>query len=87
MEKIIAATIDDLDYGELDIFEEIVGLIPTDEATLEKLPKAKLLIALGYIAARREDPKVTLEDVKRLPLGAIVFSGDGEDPTEPAVGN
>jgi hypothetical protein len=84
MDKIVAATIDDLDYGELDIFEEIVGIIPTDEDTLDRLPKAKLLIALGYIAARREDPSVTLDEVKRLPLGSIVFSG-ADDPTEPAT--
>jgi len=81
--KITAADFESMNYGELETFEEIVGSLPTDEESLEKVSRAKLLIALGYIAAKRTNPDITLDEVRELPMGAISFKDDdeGSDPS------
>lgn len=73
-----AAAFDSMNYGELEVFESIVGIMPTTEDELATISRAKLMIALGFIAAKREDPSVTVEDVKALPLGSIVLNEDEE---------
>jgi len=64
-----------LDYGELDIFEEIVGMIPTTETEITELPKVKFILAMGFITRLRTDPTATIESVKRIPLGGIKLHG------------
>ena len=65
--KVVA--LDALTYGELDMFESIVGSLPTD-GDMSKLPTGRTMIALGLISARRDDPTVTEEDIRALPMGA-----------------
>ena len=77
--KIKAASFDSMDYGELEVFEDIAGTIPTTDEELHSMPKSKLMIALGFIAERRVNPSVTLEEIKALPMGTIIFSDDSED--------
>jgi len=77
-----AADIGTMSYGELEIFEEIVGIVPEDEETLMKAPRTKLLLALGFIAAKRLDPATTLEDIRSLPLGAISFANEESEGKE-----
>jgi len=73
MDKIKAAKLDELTYGEVEVFEEIVGSLPTTEAEMEKMPKAKMMTALGFIAASRVEPEMTLADFRKLPVGTVVF--------------
>jgi hypothetical protein len=76
-----------LDYGELDLFEEITGMIPTSDEEIEALPRVKFILAMGLITAQRTDPAATLESVKRLPLGAIKLHGSDENVGEDPEGN
>jgi hypothetical protein len=66
-------------YGELSDFEEIVGSLPTD-GTMEGVPIGKMMIALGYITARRTDPTVTIEEIRNLPIGSIVMDSEEVNP-------
>ena len=77
---IIAAEFDSMTYGELELFESIVGAVPGTEEELAKVPRSSLMLALGLIAAKRDDPAVTLDDLRGLPIGSIEFV-DSEDPT------
>jgi hypothetical protein len=76
--KVVA--LDALTYGELDMFESIVGSLPTD-GDMSKLPTGKTMIALGLISARRDDPTVTEDDIRALPMGAIQMEASEVDPT------
>jgi len=71
--KVVIETVpfNELDYGELDLFEEVVGMIPNSEDQLKKMPTVKFVLAMGLITAQRKDPATTMEYIKRLPLGAI----------------
>ncbi len=70
--------IDELTYGEMEVLEEVVGSLPDN---MEEVPKSKMMIALGLIAGRRQDPDLTLEDVRNLPVGALDFGGlEDTDP-------
>lgn len=73
-------SLDALTYGELDMFESIVGALPGD-GDMSSLPKGKTMIALGLISARRDDPSVTEEEIRALPMGAIQMESVEVDPT------
>ena len=81
MDKIVAADFESMNYEELELFEEIVGTIPSTEEELESVPRSRLMIALGFISGRRSNPDLTLEEVKKLPVGSIVFGEDEDDPS------
>ncbi|MDK6900538.1 hypothetical protein, partial [Streptococcus agalactiae] len=65
-----SAMLDRLTMGELEQFEKISGL-PMDEMGSPGTPKAGLLIALAYIAARRNGTGETLEDIRALPVSKV----------------
>jgi len=73
--KVVIETVpfNTLDYGELDLFEEITGMIPTSEAEIQGMPRVKFILAMGLITAQRNgmDGYQTLDEVKRIPLGGI----------------
>ena len=81
MDKIHAIDFEDMTYGELEIFEDVVGVLPSNEEEVNLLPKSKFLLAMGLIAARRTNPDATLDDMRALPVGHIVL-GEDED-TDP----
>ena len=71
--KVVIETVpfNTLDYGELDLFEEIVGMIPNSDAQIQSMPTVKFILAMGLITAQRDKPETTMDEIKRLPLGAI----------------
>jgi hypothetical protein len=71
--EIKVISLDDMTYGEIEAFEDIVGFLPTD-GDMAKVPVGKMMIALGYITARRDDPSVTVDDIRALPVGSIVMA-------------
>lgn len=77
MSKSDALTIDleDLTIEEVEVLEEITDTA-LDELFAPGAKKGRVLRALAYIAARRDNPNVTLEEVgsKRL-----VIQDDAED--------
>lgn len=77
-----AVRMDEMTYGEMETLEDILGSFPTTEEDFESVPKAKLMIALAFISMRRDDPSVTLDDVRALPAGSIKMEADEVDPTE-----
>ena len=78
--EIRVISLDDMTYGEIEAFEDIVGFLPTD-GDMSKVPVGKMMVALGYITARREDPSVTVDDIRALPVGSIVMADAEVDPT------
>ena len=62
---------DSLTLDEIELLEEISG-ISIDaigkRLTGEDAPKAKTMKALAFIAARRDDPEITLEDIGKIKL-------------------
>jgi hypothetical protein len=74
-----------LDYGELDIFEDIVGMIPTSETEIEALPRVKFILAMGLISKMRTHPETTLEEIKRIPIGGIKLHGTDANVGEKEV--
>lgn len=84
MDKIVAVSLNDMTYGELEMMEEVLGMIPEDDTALNALPKSKVLIALGWISGRRVNPDLTLQEVRDMPMGTIVIESEEEDPTKPS---
>tara|TARA_B110000285_G_scaffold40977_1_gene44962 strand:- start:3143 stop:3412 length:270 start_codon:yes stop_codon:yes gene_type:complete len=77
--EIKVISLDEMTYGEIEAFEDIVGFLPTD-GDMSNVPVGKMMIALGYITARRDDPSVTVDDIRALPVGAIVMADTEVDP-------
>lgn len=71
---------DDLELDEIEIMEDISG-IPFDEFQQKGMKKAKTLKALAFIAARRIDPDVTLEEVGKIKMSAL--AGDDDEDSVP----
>lgn len=79
-EEIKVISFDDMTYGEIEAFEDIVGFLPMD-GDMASVPVGKMMIALGFITARREDPSVTIDDIRALPVGSIVMADAEVNPT------
>ena len=77
--EIKVISLDDMTYGEIEAFESIVGFLPTD-GDMAGVPVGKMMIALGYITARRDDPSVTVDDIRALPVGSIVMADAEVNP-------
>lgn len=78
--------LDDLTYGEMEVFEEVVGAFPTDQDEVENLPKMKMLLAMALIAGQRTNPDITLADVRRWKLTSATigdFEVKARSKTEP----
>lgn len=73
--------IDAFTLGEVDEVEEIVGKPLTE--ILSRTLSAKALIALTYIAKRKDNPDFTLDDARAIPLSGILIGGE-TDPTDAA---
>lgn len=85
---------DSLTYREMDIMEEACGgfgsaLDDDGELDMSKLPVMKSMRAMVLIAARRENPEVTMEDVLDWPPEAtelVMLDDDGDEPSPPDSG-
>ena len=73
---ITVVSLDDLTYGELEIVENICGVIPTGRP---EDGQVKMMLALGYVAGLRTNPDLTLDEVRAMPVGSIVFESADDD--------
>jgi len=66
--------IEDLTIGELETIEEVCG------CSLDKLdfehPTAKLMLAIVYVAGRRENPDFSLDDARQVRLTEVELTAD-----------
>jgi len=75
----------DLTWGEL---KEIENLLPGGSVDGANLESAHGVIALAYLAVKRKNPLVTIDELDSLPIGAIEIV-EGETalpPTQDGVG-
>lgn len=91
MPEKISLSIDDLDLGEAEFFENETG-IPLEDVERYRfddspenkdkpaLP-AKALTAFVCIAKRREDSEFTMDQARKLKIGELSFEDSG-NPTE-----
>ncbi len=88
----IAISIDEFTLGEIEELEELTGM--TLRALMRRMQSddgapTKAVSALAWIARRRAEPELTLDDVRALRLSEIEFAGaaeadePAEDPTPP----
>lgn len=62
---------DTLTLDEIELLEDMAGVsIDTigKRLTGDDAPKAKLMKAMAFIAARRDDPDITVEEIGKLKL-------------------
>lgn len=64
---------DDLTLGELEILEEVVGQLDS-----ENVSQAKMTVALTLVALRREDPSATVEDARAVKVSRLVRADEAE---------
>lgn len=72
----LTLNLDTLTIHEVELLEEISGqgidsIARTMSAQGEGKPMAKVLKAVAYIAARRDNPAVTLEEIGNLPISDL----------------
>lgn len=73
---------DRLTLGEIETFEEMVGVFPDTAEQLAALPKAKMMLALGLIALKRVDPNATIDQARLLEIDQLdVVNGETDTPT------
>jgi len=66
---------DSLTFDEMDELEVLSGST-FDSLTDKGTPKAKLMKALVFITLKRSDPNITFEEVGKMTLQAMDFTGD-----------
>jgi hypothetical protein len=69
----------DLTWGELKLIETLLPGGSVDGADLES---AHGVVALAFIAMKRKNPMVTIDEIDCLPVGAIEIV-EGEDSVPP----
>lgn len=83
----LSLNFDTLTIDEVDLLEEISGQsIDTIARSFSGgggKPMAKLLKAIAFVSARRENPDVTLEEVGALPVAAVLGTEEAQ-PIPPA---
>ena len=76
---------DDVDLETLSEFEEYTGVRfgelskLTDGTNIANLP-TKVLIGVAFLALRSSDPAATLDDAKKLKVGALSAMEVSQDP-------
>ena len=68
----------DLTWGEL---KEIENLLPGGSVDGANLESAHGVVALAFLAVRRKNPMITIDELDSLPIGAIeIVEGESELP-------
>ncbi len=75
------AAFDKLTLGELEELESIVGPDALERMMAGKIG-GKAMVALAWIALRKDHPDVTLDEVRKLKLSVITPSEDEANPTD-----
>ena len=66
---------DSLTLDEIELLEDLTGI--SIDAIGKRIggedqPKAKVMKALAFVAARRDDPEITIEDIGKITLTELV---------------
>ena len=71
---------DDLTLGEIEIIEDVC-----DESIQDiDFTRARALIALAYTLIHRENPAFTMEDARKMKVGALGEAEPEPEPEKPA---
>ena len=73
--------LEDLEFGEVEALEEAFDL-PFDEIDLARMKAMRILI---YIAMRRKDPRVTMEQVSAFKVTSFEAEDEEQVPTKPVA--
>ena len=80
--------IEDMELGEIELIEEATGL--NISGILKQFEtsdySAKILIAIVWLALRRDDPEATMDTARRIKLIQIADVPDDEDIGEDVAG-
>jgi hypothetical protein len=79
-QETVSIDLDDLELGEIEEFEELMGR-SLGEVDLQS---GKAMVHLIWIAKRREDPDYTLDDARKIKLSQLTGEEDEPDPTPAA---
>lgn len=74
-------TLEDLTLGDVEEVEKYSGQPLASLADAES-NKGRLMTALAWVIKRKEDPKFTIDDAKKMPMGDITKLLNQEDPTQ-----
>ncbi len=81
----IEGFIEDMELGEIELIEEAIGL--SISAILRQFEtqdySAKVLIALVWLAIRRDDPAATMDTARKVKLVQIAAVDDDDDDENP----
>jgi hypothetical protein len=76
--------VDSMTVGEIEEIEELSGQ-PIGAIGQDNVPKGKVLRAIAFIVARRDDPDITWEDSRNLRVRFASAEEEGQtSPTVPA---
>lgn len=70
---------DDITLGEIEEIEDYAGLPIQQIGDMNTVGTHKLRIALAWIVKRREDPKFTLADAKKMKASELLSIMGGDD--------
>jgi hypothetical protein len=70
---------EDITLGEIEEIEDYAGLPIQMIGEMDKVGTHKLRTALAWIVKRRENPKFTIEDAKKLKASELMTIMGGDD--------
>lgn len=79
---VLAVNLNDLTIGDLEDFEDIVG-VSFEDAQAGSFRSVKAIKALVFLTMRRDNPAFTIEDARAFKITALNL-GDEVDPTDAA---
>lgn len=74
----ITIDFDSITVGDVETIEEICGR-PIRQGDFVN-PTGKMLLAMVYVAGRRQNPEFTLDDARAVPITEIKLAGGQENP-------
>jgi len=72
--------LDKVTLGDIVDIEDVCG-VPWDEIVEMDNPPTKVLLAMVWVAKRRDNPKFTLDDARQTPIADIRAMTVEADPT------
>ena len=72
--------LDKVTLGDIVDIEEVCGRSWDDIVEMDS-PPTKVLLAMVWVAKRRDNPKFTLDDARQTPIAEIQAMTVGSDPT------
>lgn len=76
---------EDITYGEFRTLKALAGVEPAGLEDALRVADAATIMVLAIISAKRAGAELTMDDLDRLPFGAVTIEDDEERPTEQAA--